>query len=376
MSDAELVACAREGDRSAFGHLLTRHRQFAWSVCAGLLAGDRDAIEDVLQEAAVVALVSLDRLRDPERFGAWLCGIALNIAWRRIRETRRTYPARALSEAVVDGDPGPPEHAEAADLARRVRDAISHLPSGQRDAVMLFYLQGLTHREVAEELDISTNAVKARLHQARAALQPKLASLHQRKEALPMTASPAWIDVQISDVRRGDDDQSAASFGQPHVVVLTDASGDRHLPIWIGRFEATALATTLDSVEMPRPMTYQFAANLLGATEWHVSEVRITGLAAGTFYAQLILEHSGQTRTIEARPSDALNLAVLSNVPIRVDSTLFEDLRATRLPDWRNYPTKAPDLAAEVRKNNERTTQWLRSLQQDTDADDADAANT
>ena len=184
-----------------------------------------------------------------------------------------------------------------------------------------------------------------------------------------MTPSPAWIDVQISDVRRGEGDQDAASLGQPHVVVLTDTATDRQLPIWIGRFEATALATTLDSVEMPRPMTYQFAANLLDATEWHVSEVRITSLTAGTFYAQLILEHLGQTRAIEARPSDAINLAVLSDVPIRVDNALLENPNATRQPDWRTYPTKAPDLAEEVRQDNQRTARWLQSLQQDVDSE-------
>ena len=59
--------------------------------------------------------------------------------------------------------------AEIADLARRVRDAVTALPSGQRDAVLLFYLQGLSHREVAAEPGISAGAVKARLHQARAA---------------------------------------------------------------------------------------------------------------------------------------------------------------------------------------------------------------
>ena len=123
----KLVAVRAAGDRIAFGRLLTRHWEIASSVCARLLSGDRDAIDDVLQETSVVALVSLDRLRDPDRFSAWLCGIALNIARRRIREARRTHPAPALPEPVVPGDPGPAEHAEAADLARRVRDAISDI---------------------------------------------------------------------------------------------------------------------------------------------------------------------------------------------------------------------------------------------------------
>jgi RNA polymerase sigma-70 factor (ECF subfamily) len=68
--------------------------------------------------------------------------------------------------------PDPAEAAEAADTAARVREAIGSLADGQRHAVHLFYLQGLSHREVAEELGISVGAVKARLHQARAALAP------------------------------------------------------------------------------------------------------------------------------------------------------------------------------------------------------------
>ncbi|MEX1007896.1 MAG: bifunctional nuclease domain-containing protein [Acidimicrobiia bacterium] len=371
MGDEQLVACARQGDRAAFGRLLTRHWDAASGVCLRLLAGNHDAMEDVLQETAVVALVSLDRLREPDRFGAWLCGIALNVARRRMRDARREHPVSVLSDEIIDGGPGPAEHAESAYLGRQVRDAIAHLPNGQRDAVLLFYLQGLTHREVADELDISINAVKARLHQARESLGPALAPFHGRKEAI-MTTGPEWIDVQISDVRRGEDDQQRAPVGKPHVVVLTDTASDRHLPIWIGGFEATALATTLDSVEMPRPQTYQFAANLLSATGWRTQEVRVTDLAVGTFYSQVVLERSGETLMIDARPSDALNLAVLADVPIRVDTTLFDNPAATRYTEWRSYPSNAAQLAEEVRQTNQAVAQWLQSLSQDADDPDAD----
>jgi bifunctional DNase/RNase len=123
-------------------------------------------------------------------------------------------------------------------------------------------------------------------------------------------------------------------------------------------------------------MTYQFAANLLAATDWRVREVRISALAAGTFYAQVILEHQSEERAIDARPSDALNLALLSNAPVQVDSTLFEECAAIDTPDWRNYQTTVPDLAAEVRQTNERIREWLQARHHDAEPGGAQPSAT
>lgn len=79
--DEELVAAARGGDREAFALLIVRHRPLVIALCRRAL-GDRDQAEDVAQEAILQALLDLDRLRRPDRFGAWLAGIGLNIARR------------------------------------------------------------------------------------------------------------------------------------------------------------------------------------------------------------------------------------------------------------------------------------------------------
>jgi predicted DNA-binding protein (UPF0251 family) len=92
---------------------------------------------------------------------------------------------------LASASPDPAEAAEIADTAARVRGAIAALADGQQDAVRLFYLQGLSHREVAEELGISAGAVKARLHQARAALAPKLVQFKTTPEAHAVTATEA-----------------------------------------------------------------------------------------------------------------------------------------------------------------------------------------
>ena len=345
-ADASLVVAARAGDRDAFGVLVDRHRPVALALARRLL-GEPALAADAVQEAAAAALVGLGRLRSPERFGAWFAAIALNVGRRWLRELARSLPA---APEPVDVGPGPEEQAEAADLARRVRHAVAGLPTGQRDAILAFYWQGLGHAEAAAELGIRPGAVKARLHQARVALAPQLSPLAQSSEeepALTSTAESAWVEVAVVEVRRSADTDAGA---RPHVVVLEERGGTRRLPIYVGAPEATALALSLESVEMPRPMTYQMASALVEASGSRVLEVRITRLAESTFYALVALDGPAGRSEVDARPSDALNLALVTGVPIRVDAALFGLPQATWHTAWEQYPTGAAELVAEVRQ--------------------------
>jgi hypothetical protein len=140
-------------------------------------------------------------------------------------------------------------------------------------------------------------------------------------------------------------------------VQLEQVGGDRRLPIWIGRFEAEALALQLAGAEMPRPGTYAFAANLLSAAAGRVQEVRISRLAEDVFYAEVILDGHSGTRTVDARPSDALNLAVLAGAPIRADVAVLDTSDAAKAagdpepwPDpYREGTVGAAELADEIR---------------------------
>jgi bifunctional DNase/RNase len=221
--------------------------------------------------------------------------------------------------------------------------------------VLLFYLQGLSHREVAAELGISVGAVKSRLHQARAALAPRLAPLIE-EELVPhieeeqvmsaMTSAPEWVDVSVSAVRAAEGDDVMA---RKHVMVLEAADGRRRLPIWVGPAEAFALAVTTEAVEMPRPLTFQMAAGLLEAAGSRVVEVRITRLTGGVFYAAVIVDGPAGLTEVDARPSDAVTLAVVTGAPIRVEAGLLADLNAASgWPAWESYPTGAAELAAQV----------------------------
>jgi RNA polymerase sigma factor (sigma-70 family) len=347
------VYAARSGLKEPMAELLRRHWDTAVLLAERVL-GSPDLARDAVQEAAIAAMTDVERLRSPDRFGAWFCGIALNVSrkWlRQLRSERSGLLPEPPSEAA-----DPAEAAEIADTAARVRRAIAALADGQQDAVRLFYLQGLSHREVADELGISVGAVKARLHQARAALAPKLAQftttpeiLIQEKEATAVTATDAaeWAEVTVTDIRRSQDEDHSK---REHVMVLTERTGDRRLPIWIGPVEATALALTLESVETPRPFPYKLAAGLVEAAGAQITEVRITQLLSSIFYAIVVVQGPAGPREVDARPSDAVNLAVVTGVPIRVNAGLFAE--TARDPDAEvrrvSFPSATADIAAET----------------------------
>jgi RNA polymerase sigma factor (sigma-70 family) len=346
-SDADLVREALLGAREPFAELVRRHQATATALAARVL-GSADLARDAVQEAAVTAMTGLDRLRSADRFGPWFCGIALNVSRRWLRQLRTEWPAASPGGAANGA--GPDELAELADLGARVRAAVAGLAAGQREAVFLFYLQGLTHREVAAELGVSVGAVKSRLHQARAALAPRLAPLIDTQEGMAMTATTdalEWVDVTPIGVRRegGDDPEE-----RKHIMMLEAADGRGRLPIWIGPAEGTALALTLQAVETPRPLTYKLAAGLLEAAGARAAEVRITRLDGGTFYAVVVVDGPTGRHEVDARPSDAVILAAVVNAPIRAEAQLFTDpVSCQGAFDWESLPTDTADLAAEAK---------------------------
>lgn len=332
--DASLVLAARAGDKAAFATLLARHRPLLVALCRRALP-DSQEVEDVVQEAALQALINLDRLRRPERFGSWLAGIGLNLARRSRRRSRADWSWEAMlggqfgPREPVDPGPGLIELTEAADLASRVRAAVFGLPEGQRRAVLLVYLGGMTHAEAAAVLGIEAGAVKTRLHKARRTLRRTLRATW-RETTMTTTTEPTMIEAAIIDVRR-------APVGEgrpPHlVVILQEAAGQRCLPIWLGEFEGTAIALHLEQVAAPRPMTYAFAASVLAAAGGSLREVRIDRLQGDVFFAVAAVGGPGGEVEVDARPSDALNLALLAGAPIKIARALFEQIDHAAAPE-------------------------------------------
>jgi uncharacterized protein len=111
---------------------------------------------------------------------------------------------------------------------------------------------------------------------------------------------------------------------QNRVVFLKERHGDRHLPIWIGDFEAQAIAMELQGLESPRPLPYDLIKALIVDLDGTIDRVVITDLSQDVFYARIIVSVVGRTIEVDSRPSDAIALAVRSGASIFVEEAVME----------------------------------------------------
>jgi uncharacterized protein len=118
------------------------------------------------------------------------------------------------------------------------------------------------------------------------------------------------------------------------IVILKDVNGDSVLPIWVGIYEANAIALEIEKVTTPRPMTHDLIKNLLTGLDTRVHKVVVNELREDTFYAVIWLERDGRIISVDSRPSDALAIALRLDCPIFVeDEVLKSSKQATAVSD-------------------------------------------
>jgi len=132
------------------------------------------------------------------------------------------------------------------------------------------------------------------------------------------------------------------------IVILRDLSGNTVLPIWVGIYEANAIALEIEKVATPRPMTHDLIRTLLMGLEATVKKVVVSELKDDTFYAVIWLERNGQLISIDSRPSDALAIALRVDCPIFVDETVLASSKAA--------------ASVSERINDEELRRWLEGL--------------
>ena len=260
MSDADLVALARAGDRDAFGKLAERYSPMARRVAYRALS-HHDAAQEITQEAIVQAYLSLDRLRNPDRFQSWLYRIVLNLCRHHIRDraANRTLSYKSLVGGTTgaglltsDTEPGPQEVAEARELARSVRDAVDMLSPSNRAATLMYYFDQPTVREIALHLGISISAVKGRLHKSRNILRETLEPLTALLEGVSARTKgemKVMVKVSIADILGIENtDEETGRTTQQFVDVLKEDGGNRAFPIWVGPAEGEAIVMGLKDI--------------------------------------------------------------------------------------------------------------------------------
>lgn len=181
MQDAELAALAQAGDREAFGELVARYAGQARRVARAALS-DPDEADDAAQDGFLAALRHLGRF-DPSRpFGPWLLRIVANAAADR-RRRQRVRATEPLAPQLAEHGPAPDKAADVSALHAALRRALHDLPERQRMAVVLFDVEGYSHREIGEILGIPEGTVRSDVFHGRRTLREVLGTWNEwRKE--------------------------------------------------------------------------------------------------------------------------------------------------------------------------------------------------
>jgi len=135
------------------------------------------------------------------------------------------------------------------------------------------------------------------------------------------------------------------------IVILRNADNQRVLPIWVGPVEANGIALQIENVTPPRPMTHDLLKNLLTEFDARVQRVVITALRGNTFYAYLDIDRQGTRILVDARPSDALAVALRSRAPVFVDDAVLDQASSVEVSN--------------EQADRERLQRWLESLDPD-----------
>jgi len=140
------------------------------------------------------------------------------------------------------------------------------------------------------------------------------------------------------------------------ILILKEKEGERTLPVWIGLLEATAIATEMEKLEFARPMTHDLAVNMLRAMDISMPQIEITDIRDSTYYARITLTAGSQTASVDARPSDAVALALRTGAEIKVNEEILEHPSSTTC--------SAGHDSAEDDRCSDRTEQWTKVLEE------------
>jgi DNA-directed RNA polymerase specialized sigma24 family protein/bifunctional DNase/RNase len=336
--DGDLVRLARDGDPVAFRLLVERHQQPVRARAVGLGADSGD-VDDIMQETFLRAFLALDRLRDPDRFAAWLSGITANVCrGRRHRDQAMLVPdwPEPLHPAASDGLPS----ADDLDRADALRAAMASLPTGQRRAVAQHYYA---------DLPAPTGAARVSLHKARRRLRAYLTQ--HRPDLVPaVSRRPQMTTVRIARTelysRRGPlgpaaPEHTGARRALTHVVVLEDDIAGRELPLWLRPFDGNRLERLSgnehgEAGAGQHHMADDLAGQLLHAIGAAVTGVDIGELGPEVIAARITVTGPAGARRVTARLADGLAVAITTGAPVRVADAVMDRLAVragTTMPD-------------------------------------------
>ncbi len=180
--------------------------------------------------------------------------------------------------------------------------------------------------------------------------------------------SSDMVEVVIDSIR-------VSLMSQQRIVILREQDADRYLPIWIGVYEAESITIALQEVEVARPLTHDLMNNIFRQLDARILRVEVVALRDDTFYGNIVVEKDGHTLNIDARPSDALAVAVRAHVPILVARSVMDAAGIVPEEDIQDKleATETPRPEAPAEEGDERLSvfsDFLEKLDLDQGEDD------
>lgn len=304
--DAPDAEAAARGDRRAFVALLTRHRGLVRRVCTRF-ERDRWEAEDLEQEVWLEAWLAIKRLENPAKFAAWLQGVTVNVGRRWQRRNRRLIGAAAGSSNASR------TRVEPRNLAPRSvasANGYERLSPRDRRLLQLKYDARLTYADMARELDTTIPGIRSALYRARRNVRREPVTTDR---SLTMASTAEITSLELITIERGDGERRPSG-----VIKLRDVSSGKHIAMVWDEDAVRLAADALAEQNPKRPMTHDLTGALLRAAGANVENVEISRLTGEIFFAtvRLVTERGGID--VDARPSDAINLAIRANARILV----------------------------------------------------------
>lgn len=248
LGDAELVRAAQGGDAASLGVLLERHRAPLYALALGILGRGPEA-QDAVQDASVVALSTIDRLREPEAVGAWLRSVVRNLCYTRLRKSREQV---AFDEPTAhlrweDHELSAEEYIDQLAMREWVWTALSELPEALRVTAMLRYFGSYaSYEEISQILGVPVGTVSSRLSQVRAKLADALlqtAGLEHDEARLISTSQTRFFTEAHEELNRGRYEMLASVFSDDLLLGYPDGATGRGLAflvrhVWEEQLEA------------------------------------------------------------------------------------------------------------------------------------------
>ena len=174
------------------------------------------------------------------------------------------------------------------------------------------------------------------------------------------------VEVVIDSIR-------VSLISQQRIVILREMDADRYLPIWIGIYEAEAIALALQDVEVARPLTWDLLKNIFSLLDARIIRVEVTSLHDDTYYGNIVAEIDGRNVDIDSRPSDAIALAVRAHVPILVSRPILESVGVIPEEDLQETDQEStPKAEVPPSEINEENLSVFKDFLENLDIDDED----